>query len=234
MKRSVRVLIEEAKDKMSGYVALFNFRLMNLCVKAEPAALLAVSVETDDGEKHLEEIADTYRPDDYHFAIVPKDPDDLKLIGKAIINVHPEFKQEIQDLEYDKGNDNEDNRYLRLTMPEVNEERHDFLTDGIDTLCKQCKIKLDETFDRYTSRMERELTDADDKKNEAKKLLKELYGKLGKAADDYRSKKREEIEEAYRAYLAGQSQKEAERHEKEKANARSAGLSMRILTDDDE
>ena len=35
MKRSIAILIDEAKSKMNAFVALVNYRYMNICVDAE-------------------------------------------------------------------------------------------------------------------------------------------------------------------------------------------------------
>ena len=48
--------IEKAQKKMSGYIGLLSFRYMNLCVKAEIASLLPVTVFVNGQETNIEEI----------------------------------------------------------------------------------------------------------------------------------------------------------------------------------
>ena len=43
--KKVTDLFEEAKMKMNGYAMLLNFHLANLCIKADPMALLSASIE---------------------------------------------------------------------------------------------------------------------------------------------------------------------------------------------
>ena len=48
--KKVTDLFEEAKMKMNGYAMLLNFHLANLCIKADPMALLSASIEKIVGE----------------------------------------------------------------------------------------------------------------------------------------------------------------------------------------
>ena len=60
MKKTIEILIGEMESKLGGYAGLLNYRFMNLCVKAEPAALLPVVVISNDGEVlNLEKVART-------------------------------------------------------------------------------------------------------------------------------------------------------------------------------
>ena len=51
MRRNIETLINEMKSKMSGYAVMLQYRYMNLCVKAEPAALLSFTVTDDEEEE---------------------------------------------------------------------------------------------------------------------------------------------------------------------------------------
>ena len=44
----VRQEVQDFQDKMNGYLTLFNYRMMNFCVKAEPVALLPVTDYLDE------------------------------------------------------------------------------------------------------------------------------------------------------------------------------------------
>jgi len=50
MKKAIEILIRELDSKLGGYAALLNYRYLNLCVKAEPVALLPVVIEDKDGD----------------------------------------------------------------------------------------------------------------------------------------------------------------------------------------
>ena len=67
MKRSVSREYNQLQEKLTGYVAMLNFRFMNLCIKAEEASLLPVSVIIGGTSKKLEEVAVIAKKDDYRF-----------------------------------------------------------------------------------------------------------------------------------------------------------------------
>ena len=57
--------IDEAQKRMSGYIALLNYRFKNLCVKADIAALLPVSVYANGEELNIEDVANVNMPDNH-------------------------------------------------------------------------------------------------------------------------------------------------------------------------
>lgn len=235
MKPQTSNLIEEAKSKMSGYTALYAYRLLNLCIKAEPASLLSVIVKTDIGEEPLEKVAQIFQPDDYHFIIIPSEEKNLMGIGKGIMKIHPEFKQEIKN---EQGKDSSDRdveiSFIQVSMPDVNKERHDLLLDGVKALTEEVKVKTDGIFDLYTAKITAKVAGDKDELDEAKKALKEIHDTLGNAAKEYEEKKIKEIEEAYKAFMEKKNQEENEKKEKDKETNHGAGMSMKILMDEDE
>ena len=119
--KKVTDLFEEAKMKMNGYAMLLNFHLANLCIKADPMALLSASVEIDGQSLNLEEVATLNLPDERQFAITPKEPEYLFPICKAIKLEHPEFEME-EKIEQNEIT-NEEETVIYYTMPIVNEDR---------------------------------------------------------------------------------------------------------------
>lgn len=236
MKREIRQLIEEAKSKLSGYVAMYAYRLMNLCIKADPFALLGVEIITEDGGKKIEDLAQTYRTDDYHFMIIADENSDLKPISKAIIKIHPEFKQEFKtETSTDNNGKKVTSEYLILTMPEMNDDRYKVLMDSLDTLSQAVKTRIDTIFDFYTMKIAVRLEGCPEEDiKEAKDNLKEIYDKLGNAADVYKERKTTEIEEAYNKYLTEKKDREQQEEKKEKAHGKSAGMSMRMYGSEDD
>ena len=88
--------ISEMEGKLNGYAVLLNYRFMNLCVKAEPAALLPINVMNEEGELvNFEDVANAMFVDQYTFEIVPNSQDLLFQICKSQKMAHPEYKQEI-------------------------------------------------------------------------------------------------------------------------------------------
>ena len=90
----------------------------NLCVKAEPAALLSLTVTDIEGNVYnIEDVADTMIPDDFSFEFVPKEMEMLPFIQKGIAETHPEFKQEVIKPK-------EDNHFFVADTAEYELERH--------------------------------------------------------------------------------------------------------------
>ena len=93
MKRALSNQYDQLYEKLKGYVAMLNFRYLNMCIKVEPASLIPVKVNIEGSEKNLEQVAMVTKKDDYRFWILPKYDDDMKAICEGIAKVHPEFRQ---------------------------------------------------------------------------------------------------------------------------------------------
>ena len=94
MKRSTISKYDQLKERLSGYVALLNYRYMNLCVKAEEASLLPVKIDIEGESKRIEEVSNIAKKDDFSIMVFPKYEEDLMPISYGIAKSHPEFKQE--------------------------------------------------------------------------------------------------------------------------------------------
>lgn len=234
MKRNIKLLLDEAKNKLSGYLALLGYRLMNLCVKAEPASLLSMEVEYGDDKMPIDSFVTAYRPDDYHFMIIPNDPKMMKEIAKAIATSHPEFKQEIKQLD-EKDSEEEPTEYFYITMPDVDDDRYKVLTDAVTALCDSAKSRMELTYNKYLAEMTAYLISSPkEEQEEAKNELQNLYDRVVEATDQYKTQKETEIEEAHSRYLAGVAEKESQKQNEEKAKGKSAGMSMRLFDEEDE
>ena len=219
MRRNVANMIGECNSKMNGYAVLLNYRYMNLCVKAEPASLLNVSVVCEDRPLDIEQVADvTISPDDFHFEVYPKDSDLLTKIALAIKTSHPEFKQEVKSVDENPDDSSDDGKYLLLQMPEVDDDRHDLLVNGVGALYDECKVKLDTNFQAYTTKITTQLVGSPaEELDEAKAALQEVNDKYAEMIKGFREEKEKEIEEAYQKYQEERTRRET--HEKEVAEA---------------
>lgn len=192
------------QQKMGGYLTLFNYRMMNLCVKAEPAALMPATI-TLDGTYNLEETATIERPDDYHFKITPKNQNNLQAVIEGIFEVHPEFKMEEKT---EKNIVNEDERYVFYTMPDVDKDRRDLLNETSKAFHKECLARLDAEFAKQSGTFVELLTNVPvEEANEAHEAIKEIYDNSKDEADQLLKAKLSEIEDGYQRYL----EQEAER-----------------------
>ena len=235
MKKSIETLIGEMKTKMSGYAVLLQYRFMNLCVKAEPAALLAISVFNEEGEeKDLESVASACLANDYQFAIYPNDSKMVYAISKGIKEAHPEFKIDIKSEESNNGSGEDEEKFLLCTMPEVNKDRHDNMTDGVGMLYDQCKAKIDANHTAYKTRLATMLVGlSKEEAKEAEDMLEEVYQKHDEICLQFKTDKQKEIEEAYQRYLTEQANKQAEADEKAAARGENAGQAFNINQEDE-
>ena len=196
--------------KLKGYNMLFNYRMSNLCVKAEPTALMPVTVFVAGTEYNLEEVANILKPDDFSFDVYPKNQNNLQDIISGIFDVHPEFKMELKT---DKA-ENEggaDTQHVFYTMPPVDKDRRKLLNETTKTFHKECKVNLDITYAELQARLVEPFAkmsplDID----EARKGFKKVYDKAREECDKMLQLKLNEIEEGYHRYLTEYNDRYAE------------------------
>lgn len=236
MIKDIALLLGELEKKLNGYVVLMSYRFMNLCVKSEPASMLPIQVELDGDLYNLDQICDITQPNEYQLILYPKTEEIINEVSKAVIYVHPEFKQERMVVL-----DNEDQeevleqdapkgtevlcRSIRLTMPVVNKDRHDLLTDGVKLLYDDAKAKVEANCVSYTDKIAltlRNHPNFDKEVDEAKEELESVRKKYLELATGNRDLKLEEIEDAYKKYLEDEKQKQAA------AQDQQAGMSMEM------
>ena len=196
--------------KLKGYNMLFNYRMSNLCVKAEPTALMPVTVFVAGTEYNLEEVANILKPDDFSFDVYPKNQNNLQDIISGIFDVHPEFKMELKT---DKA-ENEggaDTQHVFYTMPPVDKDRRKLLNETTKTFHKECKANLDITYAELQARLVEPYTQMSPQDvDEARKGFKKVYDKAREECDKMLQLKLNEIEEGYQRYLTEYNDRYAE------------------------
>lgn len=206
MKRALNNQYEQLYEKLKGYVAMMNFRYINLCIKADPVALIPVTVNVEGTEKTLEQVAMTAKKDDYRFWIVPKYDEDWDSICKGIAKVHPEFKQEegsfmVEGLSED--GEGREVKYIELHMPEVDDNRLDALKDAVDVIYQECKTLMEAAVNK--AKAEIAFLSVGEPKEDVDGI-KDAIDKLNKNCEEHRDKlhdaKLQEIEEAYQNWLS--------------------------------
>ena len=228
MKIAIESLIHEMDGRLGGYVTLLIYRYANLCIKAQPMALLSAVIKDEEmGEMKIEEVAAVSVPDDYHIKVLPFDPRFNFPLCKAIKEEHPEFDQELVKPE-DSNEENE--RYLILTMPEVNKDRHDALIDSVNVLYDGCKAKMDKTSAEYRVKLEAKIVTlpTDDERNQAKVALEDSIKNHQDIIDTVKADKLKEIEEAYQRYLDEQAAKTAQEDEIEATRVNRSSNRMKM------
>lgn len=214
MRKSTAIILSECQTKMSGYTALFNYRLMNLCVNAEAASLLPVTIEYDEEEYNIEDVAKVSQPQSDQLQVFPNDSFMLMRIGKAIFNVHPEYKQQVMveqsngeyiKLEDCQGDVNDEDKSILLIAPPVNKDRRDVLMDGVKLFHDEWKTKIDVLYTTYGEKVAIKLADAEAEEiNEAKDTLENLKKKHMEMGTEYHDNKVKEIEDAYQKFQGNQ------------------------------
>lgn len=227
MRQSVFKIIEEAKSQWGGYSALLAYRLMNVCVKAEPAALLSFKVKWGGGEYTLDLLANVWSPREDQFEIFPHDEEYIPDICKGILTTHPEFKIEVKDA--DQKDDEEATKTILCTMPVVNKSRHDAMLDIVDAMCKEIQPQLDASHEQYKLQLaEKLLGETDEHVEEAKKELQKVWNGFDVNNQQLRKSKEKEIEDAYLNYLGEQMKQQQVLQEQEAAHSPKAGQSIRL------
>ena len=202
MKRSIISKYDQFKERLTGYVALLNYRYMNLCVKAEEAALLPVNIAIEGETKRIEDVCNIARKDDFSLMVFPKYEEDLMQIELGIKKSHPEFKQERQTMSIDMDDDQKmDVEYILLTMPEVDNNRYDVLNQTVNMLYDECKAA--------TLSVDEKKEDVDKLKEAVEKVDKTFTEKRDKVHED----KLKEIEEGHQNYLTNKAEKEQQQQE---------------------
>ena len=127
-------IISDLQSRLLGYCTLLTYRYMNLCVKAEPAALLSAVVVLDDFEYPLEKVSSVAIEDEVKYHMYPIDKNLIPQICKAILQEHPEFRQEVVD------------ETIVFTVPPVDKDRKDDMEDLVDALFKDCQTRMKADF----------------------------------------------------------------------------------------
>lgn len=193
--------LTDLAKKLKGYIMLFNYRLSNFCVKAEPTALMPVTVVLADAEYNLEEVANIMKPDDFSFDVYPKNQNNLQEVIKGIFDAHPEFKMELKtDKAENEGG--EDKHHVLYTMPPVDKNRRKLLNEAAKTFHKECVVNLDVTYAELQARLVEPYTKMSPLEiDEARKAFKKAYDSAKDQCDKMLELKQNEIEEGYQRYL---------------------------------
>lgn len=240
MRRSTIIEFDKHGEKLISHVSLMKFRFMNLCIKAEPVALLPIQVFIENEVKKIEECSSIGKNDDYHFMILPKYDEDMQAICQAIMRAHPEFIQEIKNMRIDSldenfNHKNVDVRYLQLTMPEVNDNRYDALKEAAKLAYDDCKIQMDAA-NAIAKPKFAEMALLESEADQ--QLLQKELEKQKKQWDEQRDKlyktKVDEIEDAHNHWLAKQNEYDKELEESENAHGEEVAHSMKMNPKDEE
>jgi hypothetical protein len=211
MNRAAIREFDKMSDSLSTLNAQFAYRLMNLCVKSEPVALLPILVNIEGELQKLEECAQISKDDDYTFKVFANYSSDIPALAQGIFKTHPEFKQELfeEEVEYidEDGEERVDKvPYILLTMPEVDDERYDVLKDGVKAIYEDTKVKMENVIANADVKMAELMAGESEADIEKVKKNRDKQVKTWtEQRDKVYNKKLQEIEEAHSKWLLEQS-----------------------------
>jgi hypothetical protein len=203
MKREIIKEFDMLGDALSTLNAQFAYRLMNLCVKAEPVSLLSIEAIIEGESQKLEDCSQIGQEDDYSFQIFPNYDGDIPALAQAIFMEHPEFKQEMKTMQVDISteegkSDMQDVHYILVTMPAVDDNRYDVLKNGVNAFYEENKAQMEAVSAKYDAKL---ATLLDGESDEDVQKVKEARDKQTQTWYEQRDKiyndKLAEIEEAH-------------------------------------
>jgi len=221
MKRETIKEFDKLGEALSTLNAQFAYRLMNLCVKAEPVSLLSIEAMIEGESQHLEKCAKIGLEDEYTFQIFPNYSGDIPVVAQAIFKEHPEFKQEMKTMKVNASvdenkPDEQDVPYIQLTMPEVDDERYDVLKTGVNAIYEANKAQMEAVTAKADAKFAELIVDESKKDIEQ---LKEARDKQTKTwyeqRDSIYNNKLKEIEEGHNKWLVKQARQKMVRHREE-------------------
>ena len=221
MKRETIKEFDKLGEALSTLNAQFAYRLMNLCVKAEPVSLLSIEAMIEGESQHLEKCAKIGLEDEYTFQIFPNYSGDIPVVAQAIFKEHPEFKQEMKTMKVNASvdenkPDEQDIPYIQLTMPEVDDERYDVLKNGVNAIYEANKAQMEAVTAKADAKFAELIVDESKKDIEQ---LKEARDKQTKTwyeqRDSIYNNKLKEIEEGHNKWLVKQARQKMVRHREE-------------------
>lgn len=206
MKSYYYAQLKDFTEKARGYNMMFNYRMMNLCVKAEPGALVPVIVTVGGKDYNLEEVAQIRRPDEYIFEIRANNGDYLQNIIDGIMDVHPEF---VFEMKTEKDIEDKDVNYAQYTMPEVDKDRYDLLSETTKAFYNECLVSIDAVYAQKEAKLAEVAVHAPaEDVQQFKDELDEYYNNAKDEAQKMRDMKLQEIEEAYLHYQEKEQDRE--------------------------
>ena len=216
MNRAAIREFDKMSDSLSTLNAQFAYRLMNLCVKSEPVALLPILVNIEGELQKLEECAQISKDDDYTFKVFANYSSDIPALAQGIFKTHPEFKQEMFDeaVEYidEDGEERMDKvPYILLTMPDVDDERYDVLKDGVKVIYEDTKVRMENVIANADVKMAELMKDESEADIEKVKKNRDKQVKTWtEQRDKIHAEKLQEIEEAHNKWLNEEAERRLE------------------------
>ena len=219
-------IVKNLEKRLMGYCVLLGYRYMNLCTKAEPVSLLSATVVIDGNEYEIEKVAHAAIPDKMHIYLYPLDKTLIPYICAAMLKEHPEMKQDIID---DPDGGEKPGKVISLSIPPVDEDRKDALTDMVNALHEDCCKRMEMDYNvAVVEAAKVSMALPAETQDETKEELKKTYDSFRQNADKYKENKIKEIEEAYAALGEEAAKEEEQKKEEQDAKGLDSILKMTL------
>ena len=135
--------------------------------------------------------------------IYPNDPGFIVCIMGGMMSIHPEMQFSLE--KYDEAEEEDDNpelKFLRLTMPTMNDDRRKLVLAAIDAIDGHCKANHEAMKVKYSAELAKvTVTESAADADEAKKLFEQLFDNYSKMREQLTEQQKEYVEIAYKRYL---------------------------------
>ena len=223
--------MNQLQEQLQNSTAIMYFSYKNLCVKAEEASLLPITVEIEGEGRKLEDVATIMQKDEYRFALVPNYDDEMAALAEGVAKIHPEFKQSRETISVDPedGSGPRDVAYLLLTMPDVDNERYDLLKEYVDALYDECKAKIE----KAVADAEIQLAihgegETSEYMDQVRKAMKENRDQWQEHCKNMHDEKRKEIEDGHQRWLAGNAEQQKASQERDESLGEAVTQRMKL------
>ena len=181
----MKLVLTEFEDKMKKSISAFEEELDGIRAgKANPAVLNKVSVEYYGTPTPISQVADVKASDARTLVITPWDMTIIKAIEKAIL---------VSDIGITPANDG---KVIRLSFPQLTEERRRELTKQVSKTSEDAKVALrnirrDANDKAKAMKKNNEMTE--DEVKDSEKSVQDLTDKYVKIIDEITAKKNNEL-----------------------------------------
>lgn len=201
MDSNLSIIVKDMESRITGRLNSMKFHFFNICVDADPVALLSTSVSDGGIDKHLEDMVDVAKKDDMTFVFIPYEGTDLEMIAQALGEAHPEFITEIEECR--KSADSEEmTTILTATVPYVDEQRKDVLEKAVGTYKDAFNTYVDAEVSIAKVKMAPYLLEATkEDKDTIEQLAKDRAKEYKEMSETAAGDRIQKIEDAYKRYL---------------------------------
>ena len=214
MKIKISNVLIGAQERLFGYIGQMSYEYSQLSIKADPSSLLGFEEVVNDKPMRMEDLARVVihdeEDDDDKIDIYPNEPAFLPTIISGMTSIHPEMKITVEKYEEaEEDDDNPELKFIRLTMPKMNDDRRDIILAAIDAIDGQCTANHEKMKAKYTAELAKvTLTESAAEADEAKDLFDQLFSNYSNMREQMTQQQKEYVEKAYQRYLKERAKEE--------------------------